>query len=79
MIQEGYLNQEWELKIPPVSVFDIETLETPCDDGLEHKLVSIAMASEVDLQKNYWVIDKSTDTERQKIGIYLNLMCWHTI
>ena len=68
MIKEGFLDHDWELKIPKVTVFDIETLEAACEDGMEHKLVSIAMASEVDCQTHYWVIEKSSDTCRQKIG-----------
>ena len=60
---------EWKLKIPKVSVFDIETLEDSVDDGHEHKLVSIAFASEIDKQSKYWVIDSSTEAARQKIGL----------
>ena len=68
LIEEGYLDPEWKLAIPEVSVFDIETLESPCELGMEHRLVSIALASEIDKQSHYWVIDKSTEIERQRIG-----------
>ena len=70
MIDEQFLSPEWKLAIPEVSVYDIESLESPCADGMEHKLVSIAMASEIDKQSHYWVIEKSTESERQRIGIF---------
>ena len=68
LISEKYMSPEWKLEIPKVSVFDIETLESPVDDGHEHKIVSIAFASEIDKQSKYWVIENSSEEARQKIG-----------
>ena len=63
------MSDETSQQIPELSVFDIETLEVESDQGdFELKLVSIAMASEIDNQTQYWVIDQDNDNERQKIG-----------
>ena len=70
LISEQYLSPKWKLVIPEISVFDIETLEDPIEDGFEHKLVSIAFASEIDKQSKYWVIKDSTESSRQRIGTF---------
>ena len=70
LISKEYLSPKWKLEIPKVSVFDIETLEDPVNGVFEHRLVSIAFSSEIDKQSKYWVIENSSETARQKIGIY---------
>ena len=69
LIMNQYITPKWKLEIPKVSVFDIETLEDPINGSFEHKLVSIAFASEIDKQPKYWVIENSSETARQQIGI----------
>ena len=68
LILQEYLAPGWKGVIPKVTVFDIETLEEECSHGFEHKLVSIAMTSEIDNQTKYWVIESSCESARQKIG-----------
>ena len=69
LVKHKFLPDKWRRKIPKVSVFDIETLEFDRNDtSFEHRLVSIAMSSEIDNNTKYWVIEESTECARQKIG-----------
>ena len=69
LIEEKFLCPKFAHRIPEITVFDIETFETETDEGYEHKLVSIAMASEIDDESKYWVIEEDSDAQRQLIGV----------
>ena len=78
MIEHGFLSDDWKLRIPKFSCFDIETLEEKTENVelWEQKLVSIAFCSELDKKPRYWVIDHSRDDQRQLIGIKLLILLY---